>query len=74
MVQHLPYCAGSNFIPIHESAHSTVKRLVDLLGSSLGLLVLLVLFFPIAIAIKLGICFSRLTKKSELEHSESVNV
>ena len=37
----------------HPSTHSGFKRFLDVLGSSIGLLVLAIVFFPIAIAIKL---------------------
>lgn len=37
----------------HPSTRSTVKRLLDVLGSIVGLLILAILFVPIAIAIKL---------------------
>ena len=37
----------------HPSTHSRFKRFLDLLGSSIGLLVLAIVFLPIAIAIKL---------------------
>jgi len=37
----------------HSSAVSSIKRMVDLLGALLGLVILGVLFLPIAIAIKL---------------------
>ncbi len=36
----------------HPSAHSPVKRLIDLIGSLAGLLILVILFLPIAIAIR----------------------
>jgi lipopolysaccharide/colanic/teichoic acid biosynthesis glycosyltransferase len=38
---------------VHPSAHSMFKRLLDIVGSLVGLLILAVVFFPIAIAIKL---------------------
>ncbi len=37
----------------HPSAFSATKRAIDLLGSAIGLLILAILFVPIAIAIKL---------------------
>lgn len=37
----------------HRSAHSLFKRLVDLVGSVVGLLILAILFIPLALAIKL---------------------
>lgn len=37
----------------HPSTDSTVKRLIDILGSLMGLLILALVFIPVAIAIKL---------------------
>lgn len=37
----------------HRSAHSLFKRLVDIVGSLVGLLLLAILFIPLALAIKL---------------------
>jgi len=38
---------------VHQSAKSSVKRIMDVIGSVLGLLLLAILFVPIAVAIKL---------------------
>jgi exopolysaccharide biosynthesis polyprenyl glycosylphosphotransferase len=43
----------SNFQVPHRSAYSFIKRFLDILGSLVGLIVLAVIFLPIAIAIKL---------------------
>jgi lipopolysaccharide/colanic/teichoic acid biosynthesis glycosyltransferase len=43
----------SNFQAPHRSASSVLKRLLDVVGSVVGLVALAVLFLPIAIAIKL---------------------
>lgn len=40
-------------IATHASVSSSAKRLIDILGSLVGLTITLVLFFPIAVAIKL---------------------
>lgn len=40
-------------LEIHRSAYSLSKRLIDLLGASIGLVILLILIIPLAIAIKL---------------------
>lgn len=53
MVQILGSISRTKPIVIHKSAHSVAKRLVDLAGSLAGILVLAVMFIPIAIAIKL---------------------
>lgn len=45
--------ASAVFRVPHPSSYSLTKRVIDILGSSIGLLVLLVIFVPIAIAIKL---------------------
>jgi len=47
--------ASSNIFKVpHRSAHSIVKRLIDIVGSLTGLLILAIVFLPIAIAIRLN--------------------
>jgi lipopolysaccharide/colanic/teichoic acid biosynthesis glycosyltransferase len=45
--------APSAQLGVHPSAYSTFKRLLDIVGSLVGLLILAVVFVPIAIAIRL---------------------
>src|SRR5689334_4919751 len=47
----LPISIPSGLQVPHRSAHSASKRLLDIVGSCLGLAVLALLFIPIAIAI-----------------------
>lgn len=44
---------GSDSLIPHRSADSVIKRIVDIIGSSIGLFVLALMFLPLAIAIKL---------------------
>jgi lipopolysaccharide/colanic/teichoic acid biosynthesis glycosyltransferase len=39
--------------PVHPSAYSPIKRLMDILGALIGLVILVILAIPIALAIKL---------------------
>lgn len=49
-----PQCQGDQGIePSHPSTLSLAKRLIDIFGAILGLLITAILFLPIAIAIKL---------------------
>lgn len=45
--------ASTPFKVPHRSAHCTIKRSIDIIGSLIGLLIVALLFIPIAIAIKL---------------------
>ncbi len=50
----LPTATPSGFhVAAHPSAYCMVKRLVDIVGSLVGLILLAILFVPLAIAIKL---------------------
>lgn len=44
---------GSDSLIPHRSADSVIKRIIDIIGSSIGLFVLALMFLPLAIAIKL---------------------
>ena len=46
-------CASTAIHEPHPSAHSTFKRLLDVVGSLVGLVILALAFVPVAIAIKL---------------------
>lgn len=51
--------------PVHVSAHSNIKRFIDIIGSLVGLLITTLIFIPVAIAIKLdseGTIFYRQTR------------
>lgn len=51
--------------PVHISAHSNIKRFIDIIGSFVGLLITTLIFIPVAIAIKLdseGTIFYRQTR------------
>jgi lipopolysaccharide/colanic/teichoic acid biosynthesis glycosyltransferase len=52
-IAHPPLVEVSVFDLPHPSTKSMIKRLIDIIGSVVGLLVLTIVFFPIAIAIKL---------------------
>ena len=41
------------YFPTHPSIHSPLKRLVDIVGATIGLIITAVIFLPVAIAIKL---------------------
>lgn len=53
MVQKLQLVGTAEFVAVHRSAHSVVKRSVDLVGGFVGLVVLAIVFLPVAIAIKM---------------------
>lgn len=48
-----PGYTSSNLRVPHQSAYSSFKRLLDIVGSLVGLMILAVIYLPIAIAIKL---------------------
>jgi lipopolysaccharide/colanic/teichoic acid biosynthesis glycosyltransferase len=52
-----PYCGNEglmqSFSSVHISAHSNVKRFIDIIGSLVGLSITALIFIPLAIAIKL---------------------
>lgn len=53
MAQKLQLVGAAGFVDVHRSANSVVKRSVDLVGGFVGLVVLAIVFLPVAIAIKI---------------------
>jgi len=49
----LPVASATSFQVPHRSTNSALKRFIDIIGSFIGLLIVAVVFLPIAIAIRL---------------------